>query len=144
MFLGDGGSYLISFVAGVILIKFSNDNYLISPYYIMALLWYPAYENLFSIVRKKILKKSPSTPDNKHLHQLIFLYLHESFNINKNFSNLISGITICLYNLFYFFMIFDWYFFTATLVYSIFFNVFFYTLLYFFLITRLIKNKQNG
>ena len=144
MFLGDGGSYLISFVAGVILIKFSNDNYLISPYYIMALLWYPAYENLFSIVRKKILKKSPSTPDNKHLHQLIFLYLHESFNINKNFSNLISGITICLYNLFYFFMIFDWYFYTATLVYSIFFNVFFYTLLYFFLITRLIKNKQNG
>ena len=58
MFLGDGGSYLISFVAGIILIKFSNDNYLVSPYYIMALLWYPAYENLFSIVRKKILKKS--------------------------------------------------------------------------------------
>ena len=45
--LGDGGSYLISFVAGIILIKFSSDNYLVSPYYIMALLWYPAYENLF-------------------------------------------------------------------------------------------------
>ena len=34
MFLGDGGSYLISFVAGTILIKFFNDNYLVSPYYI--------------------------------------------------------------------------------------------------------------
>ena len=144
IYLGDGGSYLISFVAGVILIKFSNDNYLVSPYYIMALLWYPAYENLFSIVRKKILKKSPSTPDNEHLHQLIFLYLNKSFNIDKNLSNLLSGIIICLYNLLFFFIIFDWYFFTATLVYSILLNVFIYNLLYFFLKTRLIKNKQNG
>ena len=36
MFLGDGGSYLISFVAGIILIKFSNDNSSVSPYFIMA------------------------------------------------------------------------------------------------------------
>ena len=144
MFLGDGGTYLISFVAGVILIKFSNDNYLVSPYYIMALLWYPAYENLFSIIRKKILKKSPSTPDNEHLHQLIFLYLNKSFNIDKNLSNLLSGILICLYHLLYFFIIFDSYFYTVTLVYCVFFNVLFYNLLYFFLKTRLIKNNQNG
>ena len=144
MFLGDGGSYLISFVAGVILIKFSNDNYLVSPYYIMALLWYPAYENLFSIIRKKILKKSPSTPDNEHLHQLIFLYLNKSFNIDKNLSNLLSGILICLYHLLYFFIIFDSYFYTVTLVYCVFFNVLFYNLLYFFLKTKLIKNNQNG
>mgnify|MGYP000979711023 CR=1 FL=1 len=144
MFLGDGGSYLIGFVAGIILIKFSNDNYLVSPYYIMALLWYPAYENLFSIVRKKILKKAPSTPDNEHLHQLIFLYLNKSFNIDKNLSNLFSGILICLYNLLFFFIIFDWYFFTATLVYSVLLNVFLYNLLYFFLKAQLIKNKQNG
>ena len=144
MFLGDGGAYLISFVAGVILIKFSNDNYLVSPYYIMALLWYPAYENLFSIVRKKILKKPPSTPDNEHLHQLIFLYLNKSFNIDKNLSNLLSGILICLYHLLYFFIIFDSYFYTVTLVYCVFFNVLFYNLLYFFLKARLIKNNQNG
>ena len=144
IYLGDGGSYLISFIFGAILIKFSNDNYPISPYYIVALLWYPAYENLFSIIRKKILKKSPSTPDNEHLHQLIFLYLNKSFNIDKNLSNVLSGILICLYNLLYFLIIFDSYFYTATLVYSVFFNVFLYNLLYFFLKTRLIKNKQNG
>jgi UDP-N-acetylmuramyl pentapeptide phosphotransferase/UDP-N-acetylglucosamine-1-phosphate transferase len=73
IFLGDGGSYLISCVFGVILIKFSSDNYLVSPYYVAALLWYPAYENLFSIIRKKISKKTPSTPDNEHLHQFIYL-----------------------------------------------------------------------
>ena len=107
IYLGDGGAYLISFVAGVILIKFSNDNYLVSPYYIVALLWYPAYENLFSIIRKKASGKPPSTPDNEHLHQFIYLYLNKSFNINKNLSNTLSGILICLYNLFYFVIIFD-------------------------------------
>ena len=141
IYLGDGGAYLISFVAGVTLIKFSNDNYLVSPYYIVALLWYPAYENLFSIIRKKILKKTPSTPDNEHLHQLIYLYLDRSFNINKNFSNTLSGILICLYNLFYFLFIFDEYNQTETLAYSIIFNVLFYNLLYFLLRKKLFKNK---
>ena len=141
IYLGDGGAYLISFVAGVTLIKFSNDNYLVSPYYIVALLWYPAYENLFSIIRKKILKKTPSTPDNEHLHQFIYLYLDRSFNINKNFSNTLSGILICLYNLFYFLFIFDEYHQTETLAYSIIFNVLFYNLLYFLLRKKLFKNK---
>ena len=137
IFLGDGGSYLISFVFGVTLIKFSSDNYLVSPYYIVALLWYPAYENLFSIIRKKISKKTPSTPDNEHLHQLIYLYLDKSFNINKNFSNTLSGILICLYNLFYFLFILDEYHQTETLAYSVIFNVLFYNLLYFLLRKKL-------
>ena len=141
IYLGDGGAYLISFVIGVTLIKFSNDNYLVSPYYIVALLWYPAYENLFSIIRKKISKKTPSTPDNEHLHQLIYLYLDRSFNINKNFSNTLSGILICLYNLFYFLFILDEYHQTETLAYSIIFNVLFYNLLYFLLRKKLFKNK---
>ena len=139
--MGDGGAYLISFVIGVTLIKFSNDNYLVSPYYIVALLWYPAYENLFSIIRKKILKKFPSAPDNEHLHQFIYLYLDKSFNIDKNFSNTLSGILICLYNLFYFLFIFDEYHQTETLVYSIIFNVLFYNFLYFLLRKKLFKNK---
>ena len=141
IYLGDGGAYLISFVVGVTLIKFSNDNYLVSPYYIVALLWYPAYENLFSIIRKKILKKTPSTPDNEHLHQFIYLYLVKLFNINKNFSNTLSGILICLYNLFYFLFILDEYHQTETLAYSIIFNVLFYNLLYFLLRKKLFRNK---
>jgi UDP-N-acetylmuramyl pentapeptide phosphotransferase/UDP-N-acetylglucosamine-1-phosphate transferase len=146
IYLGDGGAYIISFVIGVTLIKFSNENYLVSPYYIVALLWYPAYENLFSIIRKKILKKPPSTPDNEHLHQLIYLYLNKSFNINKNLSNPLSGLLVCLYNLFYFFFILGYfkYYHTTILVYSILFNVLFYNFLYFLLKKKLIHNKNNG
>jgi UDP-N-acetylmuramyl pentapeptide phosphotransferase/UDP-N-acetylglucosamine-1-phosphate transferase len=141
IYLGDGGAYLISFVVGVTLIKFSNDNYSVSPYYIVALLWYPAYENLFSIIRKKISKKPPSAPDNEHLHQFIYLYLDRSFNVDKNFSNTLSGILICLYNLFYFLTIFDNFNHTEILIYSIIFNVLLYNLLYFSLKKKLFKNK---
>ncbi len=141
IYLGDGGAYLISFIIGIVLIDFSNDNFLVSPYYVMALLWYPAYENLFSIIRKKISKKTPSTPDNEHLHQLIYLYLDRSFNINKNFSNTLSGILICLYNLFYFLFILGEYHQTETLVYSVIFNVLIYNLLYLLLRKKLFKNK---
>ena len=141
IYLGDGGAYLISFVIGVTLIKFSNNNYSVSPYYIVALLWYPAYENLFSIIRKKILKKFPSAPDSEHLHQFIYLYLDRSFNIDKNFSNTLSGILICIYNLFYFLTIFDNFNHTEILVYSIIFNVLFYNLLYFLLRKKIFKNK---
>ena len=144
IFLGDSGSYLIAFVAGIFLIKFSNDNYLVSPYYFVALLWYPAYENLFSIIRKNIIKKSPSTPDTDHLHQLIFLSLNKYFNIGENFSNTMTGFLICLYNFIYFIIIFNSYFYTKTLVYSLFFNVIIYSFLYFFLKKKLIQDKQNG
>ena len=141
IFLGDGGSYLVSFVTSIILIKFSNDNYIVSPYYVAALLWYPAYENLFSIVRKKIINKSPSTPDSEHLHQLIYLYLDKSFNIDKNFSNTLAGILIFLYNLSYLLIIFDNFNHTKTLIYSVIFNILFYNFLYFLLKKKLIKNK---
>ena len=72
LYLGDNGSYLISFLAGVILIYLSIQSDKISPYYIMNLLWLPAYENLFSIIRKLKSKKSAFNPDNLHLHHLIF------------------------------------------------------------------------
>ena len=76
LFLGDSGAYLISFVIGCILIHFSYDNnHIVSPYFIACMLWYPAYENLFSIIRKHNLNKSPINPDAKHFHQLLFFYL---------------------------------------------------------------------
>ena len=41
----------------------------------MNLLWYPAYENLFSIIRKINNKNSAFNPDNHHLHHLILIHL---------------------------------------------------------------------
>ena len=79
-YLGDSGVYLLSFIVGVKLIEFINNNNSFSPYFIACLLWYPAYENLFSIIRKKIKKISPSKADNYHLHQLLFIYIKKKLN----------------------------------------------------------------
>ena len=80
LFLGDSGSYLISFLTGYFLIKIYNYNYNVSPFFIALLLWYPCFENLFSIIRKFNFNSSPLKPDNMHLHQLIFIYIKKKKN----------------------------------------------------------------
>ena len=75
---GDGGAYLISFLWGVNLIHISTNNYHISPFFIVLLLWYPAFENLFSILRKKKKNISVSFADNYHLHHLVFKKLNKN------------------------------------------------------------------
>ena len=105
MFMGDSGSYLLGFVAGYFLIVTYLKNPFISPYFIVLLLWYPAFENLFSIIRKNILKRSPMKPDSNHLHQLIYFYLKNKFSKRVLFSNLITANFINCYNLLVFFEI---------------------------------------
>ena len=56
LYLGDSGSYLLSFFIGYILILIYNGNLIFSPFFIVLLLWYPCFENLFSIIRKFRLK----------------------------------------------------------------------------------------
>ena len=73
--LGDGGSYLLAFFTSIYLIQIANENIIVSPYFVILLLWYPCFENLFSILRKIYQKKKISDADNLHLHQLIFLSL---------------------------------------------------------------------
>ena len=103
LLLGDNGSYLVSVFVGIYLIDLTNNNVLISPYFVMNLLWYPAYETLFSIIRKVLTKKSALSPDNLHLHQLVYLYLKDKIS-NKYHANSLSGVMINIYNLviFYF------------------------------------------
>ncbi len=67
-FLGDGAVYGLSFIIGFFLIQISMYDSKISPYFIANLLWYPAFENLFSIIRRSIYKK-------KIIYQIIFIYI---------------------------------------------------------------------
>ena len=55
LYLGDGGSYFLGLLFALCLINTYQINNNISPYFIVCLLWYPAFENLFSILRKKNL-----------------------------------------------------------------------------------------
>ena len=104
LYLGDSGSYLLGFSFSIFLISVYNWNQHISPFFIVLLLWYPSYENLFSIVRKNILKRSPMHPDSKHNHQLIFFYIKKKFNLNIFLANTLTGQIINFYNCIIFFV----------------------------------------
>ncbi|MBD1139668.1 hypothetical protein IDH15_00130 [Pelagibacterales bacterium SAG-MED38] len=104
LFLGDNGIYILSIVTGYILIEIVNSNKYISPYYIMNLLWYPAFEILFSMLRKIGSNFSPMQPDTNHLHQLLFFSYNHKFAFSQTMNNSLVGITINLYNLFLIFI----------------------------------------
>jgi hypothetical protein len=101
------------------------------------LLWYPGFENLFSIFRRYFREKSPLKPDTKHLHQLIYDYFKKKYFFkNKILANNLPGFLIISYNFivmfFSTFFIFD----SKILLSIIFFNIFFYYYLYNFLVKK--------
>jgi len=101
LFLGDSGAYLISFVLGYILIHFSKDNNeVVSPYFAACMLWYPAYENLFSIIRKKFNKKSATKADKTHLHQLLYIFFRSKLSYSDKVTNTLTGFILVIFNLF--------------------------------------------
>lgn len=60
MFLGDNGVYVISVFMSIYIIQFTNLNNNVSSLIALNLLWYPAFENLFSIIRRIVTKKNSS------------------------------------------------------------------------------------
>jgi len=136
LYLGDNGAYLLGLIYSVSLINFYNYNANISPFFIVLLLWYPAFENLFSIIRKMNLKRSPIKPDTLHIHQLIYRFLTKNLLNNKeNLSNTLTGNLINIYNLIIIFIgILDVNN-SEHQIFLIIFNIIFYVVLY----VRLLK-----
>ena len=139
VYLGDSGAYLIGFFISFFVIEFSLKNTLVSPYFICFLLWYPAFENLFSILRRMTSKSRIDSADKQHLHHLIYGYflqknLIKSVYINSLVSNLIN-----FYNLVIFVLFSKFYLSTQFLITGILLNVSVYLFLFFFLKKRVIK-----
>ena len=95
--MGDSGAYILGLFFGYILINLSNNNLDISPIYILNLLWYPAFENLFSIIRKLKMRISISQSDNLHLHHLIYKYINYNYK-NTQYNNSFTGLVINCFN----------------------------------------------
>ena len=130
LFLGDGGAYLLGFMYGYLLISIYILKYEISPFFIVLLLWYPCFENFFSIIRKYKLKRSPISPDTKHFHQLLFHYIRRRYLYGNTVSNSLSANIINLYNLVIFFIGSKDVYNTQLQLSLILINIFVYTYLY--------------
>ena len=137
---GDSGAYLISMNFSLILINLANENPIISPFLIVLLLWYPAFENLFSIIRKKNLSKSALTPDFAHFHQLLYLMISKKFK-SKLLSNNLSGLTINTYNFSIFILAANFVNNTQALIMLIIINIILYILCYLKMRTLIIKDN---
>ena len=98
LMLGDSGAYLLGFFIGFLIISSHRSNPDISPYFFISLIWYPCFENLFSILRKLNREFSPLKPDSKHLHQLVLFFFTKKFKLKLIFSNNLSSAILCFFN----------------------------------------------
>ena len=137
-FLGDGAAYGISFLLGYILLNITLINYEVSPYFIANLLWYPAFENLFSIIRRNFSKKNNYLPDNGHLHHLIFKIFKRKKIFKRNFLlSSIIGLSINSILFINYLIGYHYYNQTAIQVLLIFFGILLYLIFYYILKKRL-------
>ncbi len=94
-FLGDNGVYVISIFVSIYVIEFINFNNQASSLLALNLLWYPAFENLFTIIRRIVLKSKIQIADRGHLHILLFEKISKRISIK--ISNSMSGIILNLF-----------------------------------------------
>ena len=106
IFLGDGGAYFLGFILGMLLVLLTQRHTeSVSAFFGLSIMIYPVWEVVFSIWRRKRLRRNATSPDDLHLHTLIFKISRH----NIGTSSVILAIHIPI-------VIFSIYFHTHTLV----------------------------
>lgn len=73
IFLGDGGAYFLGFMVAELSILLLVRNPEVSPIFPLLICIYPAFETLFSVYRRWVLRQKPAhMPDGIHLHSLVY------------------------------------------------------------------------
>ena len=135
-YLGDSGSYMLGGYFAYVAVSFFENNSYISPFFIIVLLWYPCFEVLFSIIRKKIRKKNIANPDNYHLHHFILRKINFFFKTSEKNSFLkgsFSALLIHIYNFVFYYVASINIYNSTVLVFLLFINISIYLFIYNFL-----------
>ena len=94
LFLGDGGAYCAGFILGAfaVLLAARTDLSIVTA---ILVIFYPVYETLFSIMRKRRRDgHSPTQPDGVHLHMLVSRHLSRAIARrigNPDWKNPVTG-----------------------------------------------------
>ena len=129
--LGDSGAYMLSLFIGLTLIDLSNINNLISPYFIILLVWYPCFELLFSMTRRLASNIYSYEPDTMHLHQMILKMINDNLKFkSNNLNHFLAGSIINLYNLFILIIALNYINKTNIMLMLIFINIIVYIIIY--------------
>ena len=124
------------------LINFINLNTSASPLLALNLLWYPAFENLFSIIRRLNANRTVDVADGLHFHTLL---LKKIFYLNKNFflSNSLTGMFLNLFMSVGIFLSINYYNDVKVLIFILIINILIYVLFYFTFLSRKPKFKSH-
>ena len=72
IFAGDGGAYFLGFSIATLAVLLVHRNSEVSPWFALLALWYPVWETLYSMYRRRARGRSPAAPDGLHLHTLVY------------------------------------------------------------------------
>lgn len=72
IFAGDGGAYFLGFAIAELAVLLVHRNSEVSPWFALLALWYPVWETIYSMVRRRLRGRSPADPDGLHLHTLVY------------------------------------------------------------------------
>ncbi len=133
-FLGDNGTYILSAFMSIYIINFINLNNNISPLLALNLLWYPAFENLFTIIRRLVANKKVQLADRSHLHILILEKISKKNNLI--FSNSLTGIILNLIMFFGIYLSINFYNNGKTLILILLVNISLYIIGYYYFYLR--------
>ena len=84
IFMGDCGAYFYGFIISFLIISFFGKNPQIPAGNAVLILFYPAFEVLFSVIRKLVSKKNPLYPDLLHLHIKVIRMMKIVYPYNHN------------------------------------------------------------
>ena len=134
-FLGDNGTYVISLFMSLFIISFININKNISPLLALNLLWYPAFENLFTIVRRLNVNKKVYVADELHFHTLLKSKVSK-LNKNLKISNSLTGLILNLIMSINIFISMKYYNDSKLLLTILLNNIIIYILIYFLFLSK--------
>ena len=72
IFAGDGGAYFLGFAIATLAVLLVHRNSEVSPWFALLALWYPVWETVHSMYRRRVRGRSPVDPDGLHLHTLVY------------------------------------------------------------------------